>query len=255
MSERWRKFQLLVVRFIVWLTQSWLWRKFTLLALRFVVWLDPSLVDRKIRETARAGALKYGRSELEDELAEWQKNCLDKMLHPQADPQGSPKSGHIGSAENTMPLQLQLRENCLKDCLDELSKSWGVAFQQKGAKLETEFEPSIPAFRFDYQKVQQAAANLLNSALYQALPGGTVTLRCLSRPNGAEVSLTGAAEHDQKVFDNCPTPRSRPRNYQESLAGGLTIAKSLILAHRGRIWVEPSSSGSKFVFSLPMDAS
>jgi len=154
-----------------------------------------------------------------------------------------------------MPLQLQLRENCLKDCLDELSKSWGVAFQQKGAKLETEFEPSIPAFRFDYQKVQQAAANLLNSALYQALPGGTVTLRCLSRPNGAEVSLTGAAEHDQKVFDNCPTPRSRPRNYQESLDGGLTIAKSLILAHRGRIWVEPSSSGSKFMFSLPMDAS
>src|SRR2546429_3656204 len=65
MSERWRKFQLLVVRFIVWLTQSWLWRKFTLLALRFIVWLDPSLVDRKIRETARAGALKYGRSELD----------------------------------------------------------------------------------------------------------------------------------------------------------------------------------------------
>src|SRR2546429_584825 len=90
-----------------------------------------------------------------------------------------------------------------------------------------------------------------------ALPisSGTVTLRCLSRPNGAEVSLTGATEHDQKVFDNCPTPRSRPRNYQESLDGGLTIAKSLILAHRGRIFVEPSSSGSKFVFSLPMDAS
>src|SRR6266566_2901816 len=121
MSERWRKFQLLVVRFIVWLTQSWLWRKFTLLALRFIVWLDPSLVDRKIRETARAGALKYGRSELEDELAEWQKNCLDKMLHPQADPQGSPKSGHIESPENRIHIQLQLRDNRIWPDLDELS--------------------------------------------------------------------------------------------------------------------------------------
>ena len=26
-----------------------------------------------------------------------------------------------------------------------------------------------------------------------------------SRPNGAEVSLTGATEHDPKVFDNYPT--------------------------------------------------
>ena len=52
-----------------------------------------------------------------------------------------------------------------------------------------EFEPSIPTFRFDYQKVLQAAANLLDHALYQALSSGTVTLRCLSRPNGAKFLL------------------------------------------------------------------
>ena len=156
---------------------------------------------------------------------------------------------------STMPLELQLRENCLKDCLDELSKSWEGTFQKKGARLEMEFEPSIPTFRFDYQRVQQVACNLLDHALYQAVPSGTVTLRCLSRPNGAEVSLTGATEHDQKVFDNCPTPYFRPRNYQESLDVGLGIAKRLILAHGGRIWVEPSSTGSKFVFLLPMNAS
>lgn len=75
-----------------------------------------------------------------------------------------------------------------------------------------------------------------------------------SRPNGAEVTLTGATGHDQKVFDKCPTSHSRPRNYQESLDVGLTIAKSLILVHGGRIRVEPSSTESKFVFLLPMDA-
>ena len=172
-------------------------------------------------------------------------------------------------------MPINLRENCLQDCLDDLakrwreafqrkgtklelgdlSKRWVEAFQRKGARLETEFEPSIPTFKFDYQKVQQATANLLDHALRQALPNSTVTLRCLSRPDGVEVSLTGAAEHDQKVFDNYPTPYSRPRDSQESLDLGLTIAKSLILAHGGRIWVEPSPTGSKFVFLLPMDAS
>lgn len=53
-----------------------------------------------------------------------------------------------------------------------------------------------------------------------------------SRPNGAEVSLTGATEHDQKAFDNYPTPHSRPRNYQEPLDLGLTIAKRPVLCAR-----------------------
>ena len=226
-----------------------LWWRFRFrFVLRLIAWFGPSSLERRIREQARIGALKYG-PEFEQELVAWQKNCVDKIVRPQADP--PPKSG----SPNMMPLQLQLRENCLKDCLDELSDGWGVAFQQKGAKLETEFEPSIPTFRFDYQKIQQAAANLLNSALCQARPSDTVTLRCLSRPDGAEVSLTGATERDQKVFDNCSTPHSRPRNYQESLDGGLAIAKRLVLAHGGKIWVEPSSTGSKFVFSLPIDAS
>ena len=154
-----------------------------------------------------------------------------------------------------MPLELHLRENCLMDCLDNLAKPWKEMFQRKGAKLQTEFDPSIPKFRFDYAKVEQAAANLLDHALYQALPNSTVTLRCMSRPEGAEVSLTGATEHDQTVFDNCPTSYSRPRNHQESLDVGLNIAQRLILAHGGRIWVEGSSTGSKFVFVLPTNAS
>ena len=57
MSERWRKFESLGVRFIVWLTPSWLWQKFQLLLLRLIVWRNPSLVDRKIKEVAREGAI------------------------------------------------------------------------------------------------------------------------------------------------------------------------------------------------------
>ena len=64
------------------------------------------------------------------------------------------------SALESGKLVLQLRENDLRDCLDELSKRWSEAFQRKGVKLEASFDPSIPTFRFDYQKVQQAAANL-----------------------------------------------------------------------------------------------
>src|SRR5215469_3933754 len=62
------------------------------------------------------------------------------------------------SALESGKLVLQLRENDLRDCLDELSKRWFEAFQRKGVRLEANIDPSIPTFRFDYQKVQQVAA-------------------------------------------------------------------------------------------------
>jgi len=181
------------------------------------------------------------------------------------------------SALESGKLVLQLRENDLRDCLDELSKRWGEAFQRKGVKLEAKFDPSIPTFRFDYQKVQQAAANLLDNALKHTPAGGYVALYAaphfwerrvaavapveerrrfrLPRPNSVEVSVTDsgpgiAAEHHQEIFEDFV----RVDRKTSGMGLGLAIAKRLIQAHRGKIWVEAGSpSGSKFTFLLPMD--
>jgi signal transduction histidine kinase len=181
------------------------------------------------------------------------------------------------SALESGKLVLQLRENDLRDCLDELSKRWSEAFQRKGVKLDASFDPSIPTFRFDYQKVQQAAANLLDNALKHTPSGGTVTLRAaphfwerrvaamapveerrrfrLPRPNSVEVSVTDsgpgiAAEHHQEIFEDFV----RVDRNTSGMGLGLAIAKRLIQAHRGKVWVESESrSGSRFTFLLPMD--
>ena len=181
------------------------------------------------------------------------------------------------SALESGKLVLQLRENDLRDCLDELSKRWSEAFQRKGVRLEANIDPSIPAFRFDYQKVQQAAANLLDNALKHTPSGGTVNLRAaphfwerrvatmtpmeerrrfrLPRPNSVEVSVkdsgTGIpAEHHQEIFEDFV----RVDRNTSGMGLGLAIAKRLIQAHRGKIWVESDpSAGSKFTFLLPMD--
>jgi signal transduction histidine kinase len=183
------------------------------------------------------------------------------------------------SALESGKLVLQLRENDLRDCLDEVAKRWSEAFQRKGVKLETSFDPSIPNFRFDYQKVQQAAANLLDNALKHTPAGGTVALHAgphfwerrvtevapiqerrrfrLPRPNCVEVSVadTGPgipAEHHQEIFEDFV----RVDRNTTGMGLGLAIAKRLIQAHRGKIWVEDGQGGgSKFTFLLPMDQS
>ena len=183
------------------------------------------------------------------------------------------------SALESGKLVLQLRENDMRDCLDELAKRWLEAFQRKGVRLEAAFDPSIPNFRFDYQKVQQAAANLLDNALKHTPAGGCVTLRAiphfwerrvaeaspaqerrrfrLPRPNSVDVSVndTGpgiAPEHHQEIFEDFV----RVDRNTTGMGLGLAIAKRLVQAHRGKIWVESDGiAGSKFTFLLPMDQS
>jgi len=181
------------------------------------------------------------------------------------------------SALESGKLVLQLRENDLRDCLEELSKRWTETFQRKGVKLDAMFDPSIPTFRFDYQKVQQAAANLLDNALKHTPAGGSVALRAaphfwerrvattapveerrrfrLPRPNSVEISVSDSgtgipAEHHQEIFEDFV----RVDRNTSGMGLGLAIAKRLIQAHRGKIWVESESHrGSKFTFLLPMD--
>ena len=183
------------------------------------------------------------------------------------------------SALESGKLVLQLRENDLRDCLEELSKRWSEAFQRKGVKLDASFDPSIANFRFDYQKVQQAAANLLDNALKHTPAGGTVKMRAaphfwerrvaevapiqerrrfrLPRPNSVEVSVADSgpgipAEHHQEIFEDFV----RVDRNTTGMGLGLAIAKRLIQAHRGKIWVESEpTTGSKFTFLLPMDQS
>jgi signal transduction histidine kinase len=183
------------------------------------------------------------------------------------------------SALESGKLVLQLRENDLRDCLEEMAGRWSEAFKRKGVKLEAQLDPSIPSFKFDYQKVQQAAANLLDNALKHTPTGGTVTMRAnphfwerrvaevapveerrrfrLPRPNSVEVSVTDsgagiAPEHHQEIFEDFV----RVDRNTSGMGLGLAIAKRLIQAHRGKIWVESESMrGSTFAFLLPMDQS
>jgi len=183
------------------------------------------------------------------------------------------------SALESGKLVLQLRENDLRDCLEEIASRWSEGYQRKGVKLESQLDPSIPSFKFDYQKVQQVTFNLLDNALKHTPVGGTVTLRArphfwerrvalmapteerrrfrLPRPNSVEVSVTDsgagiAPEHHQEIFEDF----MRVDKNTSGMGLGLAIAKRLIQAHRGKIWVESEAQrGSTFAFLLPMDQS
>jgi signal transduction histidine kinase len=181
------------------------------------------------------------------------------------------------SALESGKLVLHLRENDLRDCLTELATRWHEAFVRKHVRLDTVLNSDIPIFKFDYQKVQQTVANLLDNSLKHTPAGGTVTFRAelhfwerrsaeelqsqdrrrerFQHPNCIKVSVSDsgpgiASEHHQEIFEDFV----RVDRTSSGMGLGLAIAKRLVQAHRGKIWVESEPRrGCTFTFLLPID--
>jgi signal transduction histidine kinase len=115
--------------------------------------------------------------------------------------------------------------------------------------------PSPVAVASDRERVLQVFANLIGNAIKFTPKGGQISLLAC-RENG-EVRFTVAdtgpgipPEHLDHVFDRYWQAKSTAKL---GAGLGLSIAKGIVEAHGGRIWVEsPPQSGAQFNFTLPV---
>jgi signal transduction histidine kinase len=119
-------------------------------------------------------------------------------------------------------------------------------------RVEVDAEPA--ALACDRDRVGQVLGNLLANAVRVTPPGGQVLVRVA--PGDGEVVFmvtdTGPGiptDEQARIFDRW----YRGRNASYAGHGlGLAIARGLVEAHGGRIWVESvPGSGATFAFALP----
>ena len=132
-------------------------------------------------------------------------------------------------------------------------------FAEKGIVLTSDVSADLPTVQADADRIIQVLINLLGNALRYTPPDGTVNVRT-ARMDGAiafQITDTGvgiAPEHLPHLFERFyRVDKARSR----ALGGsgiGLTIAKALVEAHDGRIWVTSPGpgQGSTFSFTLPI---
>jgi signal transduction histidine kinase len=185
------------------------------------------------------------------------------------------------SALETGHLAMKFEVGNLNACLNELYTYWLSPYQKKGVALYFPSQKKLPRFPFDYDKVQHVVSNLLENSLKFTQAGGTVWLtaepyvwerrsrqesrssverrrRAANVANAARVTVsdTGpgvAPEYHQEIFDDFV--KVSPQSEEAGGMGlGLAIARRLVLAHSGKIWVESDpGSGSTFCFLLPLN--
>jgi histidine kinase len=132
--------------------------------------------------------------------------------------------------------------------------------ESRRISLEFDLPPDLPQVLADQDRIVQVLTNLANNALQYTPEGGEIIISAQHRNGKAQISVrdTGIgipAEHVKHIFDRFyRVDKSRSRQNGGGSGIGLTIARALVEAHGGRIWVESVGEvqGSVFHFTLPV---
>ena len=142
--------------------------------------------------------------------------------------------------------------------LDQLAGRLVERFRTQTARHEfaVEFPPNFPVVLADEDRMTQVLSNLISNAVKYSPDGGRITLRGLVRPTEVILSVADqgpgiTAQDAPRVFDRFY--RSSDTARKTKGAGlGLFLAKAVVEAHGGRIWLEPQTEpGARISFSLP----
>jgi signal transduction histidine kinase len=181
------------------------------------------------------------------------------------------------SAIETGGLQMRFTEGNINDCLSEVCRLWSNRFQEKQLALYFLANDKLPQFPFDAPKLERIISNLLENSFKFTPQGGTVWLHAepymwerrsaaqpsaserrrqnLAQPNSVKVSVSDTGpgippEFHLEVFDDFF--RLPGTEAQEGMGLGLAIARRLVQAMGGKIWIESDTAGGcKFSFLLP----
>ena len=129
-----------------------------------------------------------------------------------------------------------------------------VTARQRDLFIRTELTEGLPAVRGDRVQLQQVIMNLVMNAIdamAESPSDHTMTVRTVQKPESwIEVSVIDAGHgiapaNVARVFDPFFTTK------REGMGLGLSISRTIVQAHGGRIWAESASGGATFRFVLP----
>jgi signal transduction histidine kinase len=130
--------------------------------------------------------------------------------------------------------------------------------QTSSHTIEVDFPPNFPVILGDENRLTQVLSNLLSNAIKYSKDGGVIKLAGQVRPAHVIVCISdqgpGIAPEDiPHVFDRFY--RSAGASRTTKGAGlGLYLARAVVEAHDGRIWVDPKpGEGARICFSIPRD--
>ncbi len=144
------------------------------------------------------------------------------------------------------------------DLVQEAVRPLKFQAEKQGIELITDIAPNLPPVAADFNKAVWVMANLVGNAMRYTDPGGTITVRVRQRGKRLFFSVedTGCGipkEHQEKIFRKYVQVSGPGRKGTGGVGLGLAIAKDIVMAHGGEIWVDSEvGKGTTFTFTFPV---
>ncbi len=142
--------------------------------------------------------------------------------------------------------------------LERTALNYLPVIEQKHQHLEMVIPPVLPQVDADPSRLEQVLLNLLSNASKYSPENTVITYKASIKDYCLLVEVKdqgiGISTEDQKCLF---MPYHRAEQDRQSFPGiglGLAVAKQIIEAHRGKIWVESErGKGCTFRFTLPVN--
>jgi signal transduction histidine kinase len=149
-----------------------------------------------------------------------------------------------------------MRQVELGDVLDGTVAALDPQARAAGVRVAAELPSGRVHAQANAEQLQRVLSNLILNAIHHTPADGSVTVRAVTDGTDVHVEVAddgegiGAAERE-RVFE--PFYRGGGEAAARSGDGaglGLAIARAIVEAHGGRIWLEPSTRGTRVRFTL-----
>ncbi|MFZ2663894.1 MAG: HAMP domain-containing sensor histidine kinase [Patescibacteria group bacterium] len=154
--------------------------------------------------------------------------------------------------------QINKTYGSIDDVLKEQCSYFEPVAQVKGVTLSCPNSGRLPNFSFDPERIKQVLNNLLSNAIKFSSKGSSVTVTSKKDSGFVRIEVSdngvGIVDKDKPLLFQKFFQASNRNEIKEKGTGlGLVIAKGVVEAHGGKIWIEDNKpKGSKFIFTLPL---
>jgi len=150
------------------------------------------------------------------------------------------------------PIEL---EEMAKSAIDEMSRLADL----KEHSMLLKINKKLPQILGDEQRIRQVFSNLITNAIKYTPNMGRIEVEIIEEKKYILVSISDTGigipeEEREKIFEKFYIVGGKSLTKESERMGlGLTIARGIVEAHGGKIWVESEGEGkgSTFYFTLP----